>query len=181
MDPDALRARRRAIGRSVARTVLLLVVVTAVFSLVPVQALTLGGTILISAVFGIGLIGIASLIVWQVTAYQDASMSGQAVSRACWLRSTLLCCSSPSATTCWRVADPEEIVGLKTRTDALYFSLTIVSTVGFGDVHAEGQAARAIVTLQLAFNLLFVSLAVAAARAAGPPAVGPPNGKTGAA
>jgi hypothetical protein len=53
----------------------------------------------------------------------------------------------------------------------LYFSLTIVSTVGFGDVHAINQAARAVVSLQLVFDLMFVSLAVAAARAAGPPTV----------
>jgi voltage-gated potassium channel len=46
-----------------------------------------------------------------------------------------------------------------------------VSTVGFGDVHAVDQAARAIVSFQLVFDLIFVSLAVAAARAAGPPTV----------
>ena len=34
-----------------------------------------------------------------------------------------------------------EFVGLETKTDALYFALTTLATVGFGDVHAEGQVA----------------------------------------
>ena len=47
--------------------------------------------------------------------------------------------------------------GLHTRVDALYFSLTTTTTVGFGDIHASGQLARALVSAQLAFNLVFVA------------------------
>ncbi len=46
--------------------------------------------------------------------------------------------------------------GLVTRLDALYFSMTTLSTVGFGDVHPTGQLSRGLVTVQIAFNLLFV-------------------------
>lgn len=56
---------------------------------------------------------------------------------------------------------PGEFYGLTTRLDALYFSLATMATVGFGDVHAQGQLARAIVTSQMAFNLVFVGAAVA--------------------
>src|SRR5262245_14961650 len=38
-------------------------------------------------------------------------------------------------------AKPEEFAGMSTKTDALYFTLTTMSTVGFGDVHAQGQLA----------------------------------------
>jgi voltage-gated potassium channel len=47
-------------------------------------------------------------------------------------------------------------VGIETRLDALYFSMTTLSTVGFGDVHATSQLSRAIVTVQIGFNLIFV-------------------------
>jgi hypothetical protein len=53
-----------------------------------------------------------------------------------------------------------QFVGLETRTDALYFSLTTLGTVGFGDVHAAGQLARVIVSLQMIFD--FAVLATAA-------------------
>jgi hypothetical protein len=50
---------------------------------------------------------------------------------------------------------------LHDRTDALYFNVTTLATVGFGDVHATGQLARAAVTLQIVFNLVFLGTAVA--------------------
>jgi hypothetical protein len=50
-----------------------------------------------------------------------------------------------------------QIDGIRTHTDALYFSMTILSTVGFGDIHATGQLARVIVTIQMLFDLVFVA------------------------
>ncbi len=58
------------------------------------------------------------------------------------------------------VQSPAEFNGLETRLDALYFSMTTVSTVGFGDISAAGQVARTLVTLQLAFNIGFVAAIV---------------------
>ena len=42
-------------------------------------------------------------------------------------------------------ADPSQFVGLETTTDALYFALTMLTAVGFGDIHVEGQPARLLV------------------------------------
>jgi voltage-gated potassium channel len=55
---------------------------------------------------------------------------------------------------------PDQFVGLETRTDALYFSVTIVSTVGFGDIHAEGTSARLLVTAHMLFNLIYLGTAL---------------------
>jgi voltage-gated potassium channel len=57
-------------------------------------------------------------------------------------------------------AAPGQFAGLHTRTDALYFTVTTLATVGFGDVHAAGQAARADITLQIIFNLVFIGAVV---------------------
>ena len=56
--------------------------------------------------------------------------------------------------------DPTEFVGLRTRLDALYFSLTTTTTVGYGDITAAGQRARLFVTVQLGFTLVFVGVIV---------------------
>lgn len=55
---------------------------------------------------------------------------------------------------------PAQLSGLVTRTDALYFTLSTLTTVGYGDITAQGQLARALVILQLAFNAIFVGAAV---------------------
>ena len=59
-------------------------------------------------------------------------------------------------------ARPDELVGLKTRTDALYFTLSTMTTVGYGDVHAEGQLARALVCVMIVFNIVVVASLVRA-------------------
>lgn len=53
-------------------------------------------------------------------------------------------------------SDPGQVAGLSTRLDALYFTLTTLVTVGFGDIYPQGQAARAIACLQFVFNAVFV-------------------------
>lgn len=53
---------------------------------------------------------------------------------------------------------PGQFTGLATRIDALYFTMTTLTTVGYGDVHADGQVARLVVTVQLAFDLVFLGL-----------------------
>jgi voltage-gated potassium channel len=56
---------------------------------------------------------------------------------------------------------PGQFSDLHTKTDALYFTISTIATVGFGDVHASGQLARAAVTVQIVFNLVFLGAALA--------------------
>jgi hypothetical protein len=49
-----------------------------------------------------------------------------------------------------------------TRTDALYFTVTVFSTVGFGDITAASQSARLVVTAQMLLDLLALGLVVRA-------------------
>ncbi|MFD2416066.1 potassium channel family protein [Amycolatopsis pigmentata] len=45
-----------------------------------------------------------------------------------------------------------------TRTDALYFVVTVFSTVGFGDITAATQVARVLVTIQMVADLLVLGV-----------------------
>jgi len=47
-----------------------------------------------------------------------------------------------------------------TRTDSLYFTVTVFSTVGFGDIAAMDQTARLVVTVQMLLDLLVLGLVV---------------------
>jgi voltage-gated potassium channel len=83
--------------------------------------------------------------------------------------------------------EPGQFAELHTKTDALYFNVSTLATVGFGDVHATGQAARLAVTVQIVFNLVFIGLGVtlvtgllkhrARSRSSGA-AAGPPSGSS---
>lgn len=55
------------------------------------------------------------------------------------------------------VGFPGEFVDLQTRVDALYFALSTLATVGFGDVHAQGQLARCLVIVQMLFNTVILA------------------------
>ncbi|MEU5720208.1 potassium channel family protein [Micromonospora sp. NPDC047738] len=48
---------------------------------------------------------------------------------------------------------PHQFSGLSTRVDALYFALTTLTTIGYGDVHAQGQVARVVVCVQMLFSI----------------------------
>jgi hypothetical protein len=54
----------------------------------------------------------------------------------------------------------DEIHGIETKLDAVYFTVTILATVGFGDITADGQVARGLVTAQMVVNLAVLAVAL---------------------
>ena len=46
------------------------------------------------------------------------------------------------------------------RTAALYFAVTLFSTVGLGDIAPVSQAARAVVTIQMVADLIVIAVVV---------------------
>jgi len=57
---------------------------------------------------------------------------------------------------------PSSFTQTLTHTDALYFAVTVFSTVGFGDITARTEAARILVTIQMIMDLIIIGLAVQA-------------------
>ena len=55
---------------------------------------------------------------------------------------------------------PGQITGMNTALDAVYFTMTTLMTIGFGDIAAEGQLARAVVLTQMLFTILVLSSSV---------------------
>ena len=52
---------------------------------------------------------------------------------------------------------PGQFVGLETRTDALYFTIVTMATIGYGDIHATGQFARVLVMIAVLFQFTFLT------------------------
>ena len=53
------------------------------------------------------------------------------------------------------------------RTTALYFTITVFATVGFGDIVAQTQATKLLVSVQMLLNLVVLGLVVRLLLAAG--------------
>lgn len=98
---------------------------------------------------------LAMLIIHQIRRYPD---------RVERLITTLVGSIALCALACYALATqvPGQFEGLTTRTDALYFTIVTMTTVGFGDIHPVGQYARLLVTAIIAFSLLFLGLAARA-------------------
>ena len=64
------------------------------------------------------------------------------------------------ASTYWIVASqqPDAFTQSLNRTDGLYFTVTVFSTVGFGDIAPVSQLARILVTVQMIVGLITVGL-----------------------
>lgn len=52
---------------------------------------------------------------------------------------------------------PGELIGLRTRLDALYFTVVTLATVGYGDITPSGQAARLVDIVQILYNFVFLT------------------------
>lgn len=46
---------------------------------------------------------------------------------------------------------------METRTDALYFTIVTMATIGYGDIHATGQFARVLVMIAVLFQFTFLT------------------------
>ena len=57
-------------------------------------------------------------------------------------------------------SDPAAFTSPLTRTDSLYFTVTVFSTVGFGDITAKTEAARLVTTVQMLADLATLAVVV---------------------
>jgi len=141
-----------------ARWILLgeLLLMITVFFLLPLNTGGLGWRLLL---YGLGILLVVGVVFRQVARHLQGADNAVRVDSLilALVLSTLLFALSYAAID---AADPGQIDGLSTRLDALYFSVTIVATVGFGDVHAVGQFSRGFVTVQMVFDLVIIAAAV---------------------
>ncbi len=135
---------------------------TAVYFALPLGVFGATGTWAFVGAFALGLVLVATLIVRQVLRFRSGATALTGVLISLYLAVLFFAAVYFGLSAHW----PGSIAQLRTKVDALYFALSITSTVGFGDVHAAGQLARAVVDVHLMFNLGFLGVAVHAVRSA---------------
>ena len=168
--------RRRLIGLGLLRSLVTTVVLVAAYYLLPLNhirsvPLALAG----------GLLILLAGAVWQLRAITRARYPAvRAVQALATTVPLFLLLFASAYFAMARTSTANFNTSPLTRTDALYFTVTTFSTVGYGDITAVSQSARLVVTVQMLLDLLALGLgirvfvgAVQVARQQARPATGP--------
>jgi hypothetical protein len=144
---------REARGRPVARVAFASALVLVVYYIVPVEPGVHGWRLAARIVASLlCAVGAAWLVIRQVRRQlapgaDEPPLAGLAIALVAGVAAFAL------ADYVLAFSKPGQFDGLQTRTDALYFALATLLTVGYGDVHAQGQGARILVSVQMIFNI----------------------------
>ena len=156
---DLTRAQRqRGITLGLLRALGVSGVLIALYYLAPLDHLA-GGSLLLALI--IGLFVLAAMTAYQVWAILRAAHPGVRAVEA--LATTVLLFLLLFAATYFLMSHTSTNnfnVHALTRTDSIYFTVTVFATVGFGDISPTSQAARLVVTAQMILNLIVLGLGV---------------------
>ena len=159
--PPLTRAeRRRLIARGLLRALATTVVLVALYFVLPLNHLD---GVPLEASLAVALLVLLGVSIWQVRAItRSAHPSVRAIQA---LATTVPLFLLLFAATYFLMAqdDPANFSSnTLTRIDALYFTITIFATVGFGDISPTSQTARVLVSTQMILDLLLLGLGIRA-------------------
>ena len=157
MKPLTARRRRWLVTRGLLRALATAVVVVALYYVLPLERLSDTN---LFVEFAIGVALLAGLITWQI---RDIIRSDYPAIRAV----QSLASATPvflllfaSTYFVLSLADATMFTEPLTRSDSLYFTVTIFSTVGFGDISAQAETSRLLVTAQMLLDLVVLGLGI---------------------
>lgn len=149
--------RRRVVAWGLLRALIAAVVLVTLFFVIPLQwidGLPPAVAIVVAAAI---LVGVS---VWQVMAIIRADEPGLRAIEALAVIAPLYLLVFAAIYFLMGHNDPSNFTQHLTRLDALYFTVTVFATVGFGDISAVSQTARSIVTIQMVLNLILLGAGV---------------------
>lgn len=110
----------------------------------------------------IGIVVVGALVGWNIRQILTARYPALRAMQSLALTVPLFLVLFAAAYVILDGTDPQAFSQVMTRTDALYFVVTVFATVGFGDITPVTQAARILVTLQMIGDLVVLGLLVRA-------------------
>jgi len=147
----------RQAGWAVLRVLVSITVVLTLYYWLPLDRYSAGVAVTILV---IGLVLLVALIAWQVRLIIGDPHPGlRAVAALATTIPVFLVLFASTYFVMARLA-PHSFSAPLTRTDALYFTVTVFSTVGFGDITAKTEAARLVVTGQMIVDLVFLGFGI---------------------
>jgi hypothetical protein len=151
------RSSRRLLGLTVLRLTLSAVALFATYFLLPIGALTGLSTILF---FVGGFVAVIAVLAFEIRAILVASHPRLRAIEAVVV--TLLLLIVVFASVYFAMSDntPTGFTETLTRSSALYFTITVLSTVGFGDIAPLTDATRLVTSVQMLLDLVLLAVIV---------------------
>ena len=150
---------RRPVLISMLRALAMLAVILVTYYLLPLRGpfgiRTLGELLA-------GILVVGALVGWQIRQILTARYPALRAIEALTLTVPLFLVLFAAAYVILDSTDPHAFSETLSRTDALYFVVTVFATVGFGDITPVSQAARILVTVQMLGDLVVLGLLVRA-------------------
>jgi hypothetical protein len=139
------------------RAIVTAIVLVALYYVLPLDELS--GT---SAVAGlaIGILIFLALVAWQVRSILRSAHPETRALQALVVVLPLFILMFASAYYLMGRSEPADFSEVLTRSDALYFTVTVFATVGFGDVSAQGETTRLVVTSQMILDLIILGVGI---------------------
>jgi hypothetical protein len=152
------RAQRRRVIFGLSRAVGIAAVLIALYYSMPLDRLTRGSLV---AAMVLGLLLLGAMTAYQVRAILRAAHPAVRAIEALATTVPLFLLLFAASYFLMSNGSPSNFnVPALSRTDALYFTVTVFATVGFGDIAPASQAARLVVTIQMILNLIVIGLGV---------------------
>ena len=152
------RQRRRLLGLALLRALLTAIVLVALYYLLPVDEELRLSSVLRMVV---GLALFVAVLIWQIRKVVTSKHPGIRAIEALAVTVPLFLLLFAATYFLMSVHgsgtfSQDDL----TRTDTLYFAVTIFSTVGFGDISATSQSARLVVTFQMLLDLVILGVGI---------------------
>jgi voltage-gated potassium channel len=157
MEPMTDRRRRWLIARGLLRALSTTVVMVALYYVLPLDRRS---DSFVFVVLGIGVGLLAVMIAWQVRAIETSGYPGIRAVQALASTTPLFLLLFASTYFIMSRDDSATFTEPLTRSDSLYFTVTIFATVGFGDISAQTETARLVVTAQMLLDLVILGLGI---------------------
>ncbi len=150
--------RRRRIALALLRSAAVTTVLVAAYYLCPLDRLS---RVPIGVSLAVGLLALATVAGYQVRSIIRARHPAVRAVEALSVTAPLFLLLFAAAYYLMANADTSNFnVHTLTRTDALYFTVTVFATVGFGDINPTSQAARVLVMIQMVLDLVLLGLGI---------------------
>jgi voltage-gated potassium channel len=150
---DRRKTRRRLLG-SIVRVGLLTALLCTLYAVAPLDRQGAG----IARQMASSLLVLAAVVAWQIIAVMRSPYPRLRAVEAVAVSVPLLIILFASAYVAMSGADERSFTEHLTRLDAVYFTVTVLATVGFGDISATTAASRALVTVQMLADLLLIGV-----------------------